>query len=111
MGIIIGIIGGGLGVFSSLFLWISKSRESDINLGNMIALLNSNLNHTNELLNRDIAQLRSDITENREQIRKSATRAGKRISNTRTILLKLINYLNSQKDIGFQFVDVEEVED
>jgi len=107
----IAVTGGVLGIFSTVLPWIFKARDTDTSLKQTLELLNANLNFNNQLLNRDIERIRDDIAELRIQQRESATRSGKRISITKTILLKLINHLNTEKEIKFPFVDLKELED
>jgi hypothetical protein len=93
---ILGIVGG----LSTIALWISKARESDLTLSLTLKYLTD-----------DIARLRAEVAEMRSQHRESATHTGRRISITRTILFKLINHLNTKSNANFEFVDVKELED
>jgi hypothetical protein len=93
---ILGILGG----LSTVALWISKARESD-----MVLSL------TLQYLTKDLDRLRGEVDELRSQQRESATHSGKRIAITRTILFKLINHLNTKEQANFEFVDLKELED
>jgi hypothetical protein len=93
---VLGIVGG----LSTIALWISKARESDLTLSLTLKYLAD-----------DIGRLRSELAEMRSQTRESAIHTGKRVSSTRTILFKLINHLNNKKQAEFEFVDVKELED
>lgn len=93
---ILGIVGG----LSTVALWISKARESDL-------VLSITLGH----LTKELDRLRNELTDLRAGQRESATHAGKRIAITRTILFKLINHLNTKAGTNFEFVDVKELED
>jgi hypothetical protein len=105
----------GTAAIMTLFNWVFKARESDKNLSQTINLLAINLENNNKFLERDILQLRNDISELRIAQRQSATRSGKRISDSKIILLKFINYFNTRvlrvledkELVGFEFVDLE----
>jgi hypothetical protein len=95
---ILGIVGG----LSTIALWVSKARESDLTL-----------TLTLKYLTDDISRLRAEVSEMRSQHQTSATHTGRRISITRTILLKFINHYNNpeRRNTNFEFVDVKELED
>jgi hypothetical protein len=96
--LVLGIIGG----LSTIVLWISKARESDLALS-----------LTLKYLTEDLSRLKGELSEMRSQQRESATHAGKRISITRTILFKFINHYNNpeRRSANFEFVDLKELED
>ncbi|MCU0534235.1 MAG: hypothetical protein MUD14_10110 [Hydrococcus sp. Prado102] len=95
---ILGIVGG----LSTIALWISKARESDL-------VLNITLQH----LTKDLDRIRAELIEMRSQHIESSTHTGRRIAITRTILFKFINHYNNpeKRNANFEFVDVKELED
>lgn len=105
VGAIVGIVGGLVAVGSTVFFWLSKARESDLIL-----------RLTLEQMQKDTDRLKADFADFRAQQRESATRAGRRISTSRTILLKFINHFNTEvaqeitegKNLGFKFLDTDE---
>lgn len=107
--------GAGGAAMMTLFSWVFRARESDQSLKKALDLLTINFDHNNQLLQKDIVQIRGEIAEIRQQQRQNATRSGKRISETKIILLKFVNYFNTRvlrvledkELIGFEFVDLE----
>jgi hypothetical protein len=95
---VLGIVGG----LSTVALWVSKARESDLSL-----------TLTLKYLTEDIARLRGELASMRSHQIESATHTGKRIAITRTILFKFINHYNNpeKRNANFEFVDVKELED
>lgn len=112
---IAGISSLGTGAIITLFNWVFRARDSDQNLKRTLDLLAVNLENQNRLYEREFQLLRSEVADIRATQKQNATRMGKRISNTKIILLKFINYFNTRvlkaftdKDlVGFEFVDLE----
>jgi len=95
---ILGILGG----LSTVALWISKARESDV----VLSL-------TLQYLTRDLDALRGELREVRGLQIESARRAGIRIGNTRMVLYRLINHYNdpNKRNLNFEYVNFEELEE
>lgn len=105
VGAIVGIVGGLVAIGSTVFFWLSKARESDLIL-----------RLTLDQFSKDLDRTKADLADFRTQQRESATRAGRRISTSRTILLRFINHFNTEvakeipsgENLGFKFLDTDE---
>jgi len=95
---IVGIVGG----LSTIALWISKARESDV-------VLSLTLKYQTE----ELTRLRAEIAEMRSHLSESSKRAGVRIGNTRVVLYRFISHFNDPKkrDSNFEYVNFKELED
>lgn len=101
--VISSLMGAAAAALTTLFIWLFKARESDINLQNSLTLLE-----------REILDVREDIREIRVNQREGAARFGKRTNVTRAIIFKLINHFNTEvapaidrdRNLGFKYVDV-----
>lgn len=95
---ILGIVGG----LSTVALWISKARESDV-------VLSLTLKSQSE----EIARLRDELTEMRSHYQEGFKRVGIRLGNTRTVLYRLISHFNDPKkrEGNFEYVSFKELED
>ena len=95
---ILGILGG----LSTIALWISKARESDLTL-------TLTLQH----LTKDIDRLRAEISEMRSISRESAQRVGIRLANLRAVLYRFISHYNdpNKRNSNFEYVNFKELED
>ena len=95
---VLGILGG----LSTIALWVSKARESDV----VLSL-------TLQYLTKDLDALRGELREVRISQIEGAKRAGIRIGNTRMVLYRLINHYNdpNKRSLNFEYVNFEELED
>ncbi len=83
--LIASLLGMAGGMLTTLFVWLFKAREADINLKNSLALIE-----------REILNLREDIRENR--------RDGKYVEQ---VLYRTINHLNTRHKLSIPFFEVK----
>lgn len=79
------LMGGASAALTTLFIWLFKARESDINLRNALTLLE-----------RELLSLREDVRENRRD---------RKILET--IIFRTINHLNTRHNLGIPFFEVK----
>lgn len=83
--IVSSVMGAAAAALTTLFIWLFKAREADINLRNALTLLE-----------RELLSVREDIRENRRD---------RKILET--IVFRTINHLNTRHNLGIPFFEVK----